>query len=51
MPEQQPAAPNKGEGSSNKDDDLVKRVAERVWELWREELRRERERRGRPGRQ
>lgn len=25
---------------------LVRRVAERVWQLWREELRRSRERRG-----
>jgi hypothetical protein len=27
---------------------LVERVAKRVWELWREELRRDRERRGKP---
>jgi hypothetical protein len=27
-------------------DELVRRVANRVWELWREDLRRERERRG-----
>ncbi|GAB4440029.1 MAG: hypothetical protein Kow00120_08060 [Anaerolineae bacterium] len=26
--------------------ELARRVAERVWQLWREELRRERERRG-----
>jgi hypothetical protein len=26
--------------------ELTRRVAERVWELWREDLRRERERRG-----
>jgi hypothetical protein len=25
---------------------MVKRVADKVWEMWREELRRERERRG-----
>jgi hypothetical protein len=28
--------------------ELVQRVAKRVWELWREELRRDRERRGKP---
>lgn len=27
---------------------LVERVAKRVWELWREELRHDRERRGKP---
>ncbi len=27
--------------------ELARRVAERVWQLWRDELRRERERRGR----
>lgn len=27
-------------------EELVKQVAERVWELWREDLRRERERAG-----
>ena len=27
--------------------ELIRRVAERVWQLWREELRLERERRGR----
>jgi hypothetical protein len=30
--------------------DLVRQVAERVWQLWREELRRENERRGVRGR-
>jgi hypothetical protein len=30
-------------------DELVRRVADRVWKLWQQELRRERERKG-PGR-
>jgi hypothetical protein len=29
-------------------DDTIRRVAERVWQLWREELRREQERRSKP---
>lgn len=31
--------------------ELARQVAERVWQLWREELRREHERRGRRARQ
>ena len=35
------------ERSQQEDDgELVRRIAERVWELWQEELRLERERRG-----
>lgn len=30
-------------------EELVKQVAQRVWELWQQELRREQERRGRVG--
>lgn len=29
-------------------DDTIRRVAERVWQLWREEMRREQERRSKP---
>lgn len=46
-------SPNAPETSQNNEDraqtgqdDLVRQVAERVWELWQEELRLERERRG-----
>jgi hypothetical protein len=42
MPEQKPATP-----PSKNDPELVRRVAERVWQLWREEMRRERERKSR----
>ncbi len=33
-------------GGKGDEKTLAQKVAERVWELWREELRRERERRG-----
>lgn len=33
-------------GKSGKNDDRTQRIAELVWKLWREDLRRENERRG-----
>jgi len=33
----------------DKDREFLKKVADRVWNLWREELRRERERQGKYG--
>lgn len=42
-------APNRNDQNqtSANENDLVRQLAERVWELWQEELRLERERRGR----
>ncbi len=43
----QPAQNNNQESNNNtQQDDLVRQVAERVWQLWQQELRLERERRG-----
>jgi hypothetical protein len=40
----------KAEAQNQDFESLVKRVTERVWELWREEMRRNRERRADPQR-
>lgn len=40
-------ASNSGELDETKQRELARKVAERVWELWRDELRHDRQRRGR----
>ena len=40
------AAGQNQQGNSTNREELIRRVAERVWQLWREDLRRDRERRG-----
>jgi hypothetical protein len=44
-PETQPASSNQEPNNNTRQDDLVRQVAERVWQLWQQELRLERERR------
>jgi hypothetical protein len=44
------AQPNGSAQGSEAERKLVERVAKRVYELWREDLRREQERRGKRGR-
>jgi hypothetical protein len=47
MPEIAEGTQNTNQQSNDtKQDDLVRQVAERVWQLWQQELRLERERRG-----
>lgn len=44
-PETQPASSRQETNHNTRQDDLVRQVAERVWQLWQQELRLERERR------
>lgn len=48
MPEIAQESQNNNQPSNNnaQQDDLVRQIAERVWQLWQQELRFERERRG-----
>jgi hypothetical protein len=48
MPEIAQGSQNNNQETNNNSqkDDLVRQVAERVWQLWQQELRLERERRG-----
>ena len=48
MPEitQESQSNSQSANNNTQQDDLVRQVAERVWQLWQQELRLERERRG-----
>ncbi len=46
MADNQPAQPTQGNKAAKTQDDLIRQVTERVWEMLREDLRREQERRG-----
>jgi hypothetical protein len=47
MPPEAPQTENTEQTAGQSDqDDLIRQIAERVWELWQQELRLERERRG-----